>query len=243
MRPRLTASSGVSVSLFSSASPSASAFDFAAKDAALFAADAACGDTERREALVGVVGAKREAVLGAAGEHAIGLGDAARDEIVDHHAEIAVGARDDERIACARRRARGIDAGKHPLPRCFLIAGGAVDLPGEKQPRHRLDLEARRQLARIDIVVFDGVAGTLHARLLQPRDGGEEGELHIFGERGRDAVRIDGVVVETFRLEEDLVPLALLEAHHLVFDRRAIARADASGCRRSTSARGRGSRR
>ena len=127
----------------------------------------------------------------------------------------------------ARRRARGVDAGKHPLPRCFLIACGAVDLTGEEEPRHGLDLEARRQLARIDIVVFDGVAGPLHARLLEARDGGEEGELHIFGERGRDAVRIDGVVVETFRLEEDLMPLALLEAHHLVFDGRAIARADA----------------
>jgi hypothetical protein len=34
-------------------------------------------------------------------------------------------------------------------------------------------------------------------------------------------------MVEAFWLEEDLVPLALLEAHHLVLDRRAIARADA----------------
>src|SRR6185436_20556277 len=30
-------------------------------------ADAACGETKRREALIGVVGAEREAVLGAAG--------------------------------------------------------------------------------------------------------------------------------------------------------------------------------
>ena len=127
----------------------------------------------------------------------------------------------------AGRRARGVDAGKNPLPRGFLIAGRAVDLSGEEQPRHRLDLEAGSQLARIDIVVFDGVARPLHARLLEAWDGGEEGKLHIFRQRGRDAVRIDGVVVEAFGLEEDLVPLALLEAHHLVFDRRAIARADA----------------
>ena len=51
--------------------------------------------------------------------------------------------------------------------------------------------------------------------------------LHVARQRGRDAVRIDRVVVEPFRLEEDLVPLALGEAHHLVLDRRAIARADA----------------
>ena len=51
--------------------------------------------------------------------------------------------------------------------------------------------------------------------------------LHVLGQRGRDAVRIDGVVVETLRLEEDLVAAALLEADDLVFDRGAIARADA----------------
>ena len=44
-------------------------------------------------------------------------------------------------------------------------------------------------------------------------------------QRGRDAVRIDRVVVEAFRLEEDLVPLAIGEAHHLVLDRRAVAHA------------------
>ena len=54
--------------------------------------DAADVDAERRQPLVGIVGAKRKAVLGAAGEHAIGLGHAAGDEVVDHHAEIAVGA-------------------------------------------------------------------------------------------------------------------------------------------------------
>ena len=55
----------------------------------------------------------------------------------------------------------------------------------------------------------------------------EEGVLHVVGQRGGDAVRIDGVVVEAFGLEEDLVPLALGEAHHLVLDGRAVARADA----------------
>ena len=51
--------------------------------------------------------------------------------------------------------------------------------------------------------------------------------LYVLGQRGRDAVGIDGVVVEAFRLEEDLVAVALREAHHLVLDGRTIARADA----------------
>ena len=70
--------------------------DFAAKAALRSRADAADVEAERRQALVGIVGAKRQPVLGARGEHAVGLGDAARDQVVDHHAEIAVGAGDDE---------------------------------------------------------------------------------------------------------------------------------------------------
>ena len=59
-------------------------------------ADTTQGDAERGQPLVGVVGAQAQAVLGARGEHAVGLGDPAGDEVVDHDAEIAVGARDDE---------------------------------------------------------------------------------------------------------------------------------------------------
>src|SRR6476646_528494 len=50
------------------------------------AADGAGGEPERREALVGIVGTEREPILGARGEHAVRLGDAARYEIIDHHA-------------------------------------------------------------------------------------------------------------------------------------------------------------
>ena len=52
----------------------------------------------------------------------------------------------------------------------------------------------------------------------------DHGALDVLGQRGRDAVRIDRGVVEPLRLEENLVPVALAEAHDLVLDRRAIAR-------------------
>ena len=51
--------------------------------------------------------------------------------------------------------------------------------------------------------------------------------LHVLRQRGRNAVRVDGGVVEAFRLKEDLMAVALAEAHDLVLDRRAIARAAA----------------
>ena len=51
--------------------------------------------------------------------------------------------------------------------------------------------------------------------------------LHILRQRGGDAVRIDGVVVEAFGLEENLMAAALLEADDLVLDGGAVARANA----------------
>src|SRR6185312_8660878 len=56
----------------------------------------------------------------------------------------------------------------------------------QEQPRNRLGFEARMQLARIDIVVLDGVTGPDHPRLFQSRDGPEEGVLYI-GARARFA--------------------------------------------------------
>ncbi len=61
--------------------------------------------------------------------------------------------------------------------------------------------------------------------------------LDLLRERGRNAVRIDGVIVEPFRLEEDLVAVPLPETDDLVLDRRAIARApaiDLAGIHRRT---------
>src|SRR6185369_14372458 len=80
------------------------------------------------------------------------------------------------------------------------------------------------KLARIDMVIFDGVAGPDNPRALQARNSRNDGELDVLRQRGRDAVRIDGGVIETLRLQEDLMPIAFTEAHDLVFDRWTIAR-------------------
>jgi hypothetical protein len=47
---------------------------------------------DRREARIGVVLAQQQTVLGAAREHAIGLAGAARDQIIDEHAEVGLAA-------------------------------------------------------------------------------------------------------------------------------------------------------
>ena len=188
-----------------------------------FCADAAERDPPARQPLIGIVGAQRQPIFGARREHAIRLADAAGHQIVDHDAEIAFGAIEDDRRAPPRSR-RGIETGDQALRRSLLIAGGAVDLARQEQPRQALGLQRRRQLARIDMVVFDGIARPHDAGALQPGNGGHQRRLDVLRQRGRDAVRIDRRVVEPFRLEKNLVPVALAEAHDLVLDRRAIAR-------------------
>ncbi len=113
------------------------------------------------QALVGIVGPQGQTVFGPRSEHPVRLGDAARHEIIDHDPEIAVGAVEYER----RRTCCGqgcIEARNKPLRRSLFIAGGAVDLPRQEQPGQTLGLQRRIEFARVDMVVFDGVARTDH---------------------------------------------------------------------------------
>ena len=124
----------------------------------------------------------------------------------------------------ARGDQRGVEAGGEPLRAGLLVSGRAVDLAGEEEARQPLDLKRRIELAGVDMVVFDGVAGPQDFAAFEARDRADDLRLDVLGKRGGDAVRVDGRVVEAFRLEENLVAVALAEAHHLVLDRRAIAR-------------------
>ena len=85
-------------------------------------------------------------------------------------------------------------------------------------------LERRAELARIDEVVLDRVARAQDGAALEPGNPADEARLHVFRQRGRDAVGIDRVVVEPLGFEKDLVARTLGEAHHLVLDRGAVAR-------------------
>lgn len=179
--------------------------------------------SDRGEAQVGVVLAQQETVLGTRGEHAIRLRHPARDEIVDEHAEIGLVAPRPPRLMVAQR-ARGVHARDQSLRRRFLVAGRAVDLSGEVEPGDRLRLERGLERARIEVVVLDGVAGPRNHGTLEAPDRAHELPLHVEGQAGRDAVRVHLDSVEPLGLDEDLVALAIGEAHHLVLDRRTIAR-------------------
>ena len=96
-------------------------------------ADAAERLAERRQPLIGVVGPEPQAELGARREHAVGLADAPRHQIVDHHADIAVGAR--QTMTGSPPPAASAALSRRASPgRRLLVAGGAVDLAGQEQP-------------------------------------------------------------------------------------------------------------
>ena len=128
--------------------------------------------------------------------------------------------------SCALTSLRGVDPGDQPLGRRLLVAGGPVDLPGEKQAGHPVRLERRAQLGGLDEVVLDRVAGPHHHRAFEPGQRVHELLLNLRRETHRKPVHVDLVDVEPFGLEEDLVALAMREPHDLVFERRAVARTD-----------------
>ena len=143
-----------------------------------------------RDALVGqplirVVGPQGQAIFRPRCEHAIGFGHPAGHEIVDHDAEIAFGPIEDDGPASARHGS-GIEPGHQTLCGGLFVAGGAVDLPGQEQTIEALGFEVRLELARVHVIVFDGVAGPNDANLFQARNGGHKGKLDVLGQRGRE---------------------------------------------------------
>ena len=110
------------------------------------------------QAFIGVVGAERQPIFGARGEHAVGFADPARHQIVDHHANIGFGAIEGHWLPPGGASC-SVQPGDEPLRRRLFIAGGAVDLAGEIQTGELLGFETRIKRPRIDIVIFDSVAG------------------------------------------------------------------------------------
>src|SRR6185295_14631752 len=88
--------------------------------------------TFRRKTQVRVVFAQQQAILRAAGEHAIRLRRTARDEVVDQHSYICFTALWPPGPALAGTQRR-VDSGHDPLRRGLLVAGRTIDLACEIQ--------------------------------------------------------------------------------------------------------------
>ena len=198
-------------------------------------ADAADGNSFVGQTLIGIVGAQLQAIFGARREHAIRLADAARNEIVDHHADIGFGAIENYFVAVAGQRRR-VETCKKSLCRSLFVAGGAVDLAGEKQARaavlfaasdavradRRSRIRWRSRAARTSRFPIRELSRPARAELLPAATSKFRSDKRC--------------VVETFRLQKNLMAVALAEFYDLVFDRRTIARARCSRFARNTSA-------
>ena len=93
-----------------------------------------------RQAIVGVVCAEQDAVLGSRSKHAIGFVRRPGDQVIDHHAEVRLIASQHDRLALLQLANR-VDARQKPLPRRFFVAAGAVYLAGQKKPIHEFGFE------------------------------------------------------------------------------------------------------
>ena len=109
----------------------------------------------------------------------------------------------------------------------LFIACCAIDLPRKEQTLRPLDLKAQGQRSGIKEIILDRISGLQDPNLLQSLNGPDIGFLHINRQGRRNPVRIDRIVIQPFRFQKDLMRFLFGKTHHLVFNRRAIARADA----------------
>ena len=183
------------------------------------------GGGEGGEAEVAVVLAEEEAVLGAGGEEAVGFGGAFGDQIVDHDGEVGLAALQQERGATGGLE-RGIGTGDEALAGGFFITGGAIDLSGEVEAGDALRFESGMELGGRAVIILHGIAGADDLGVFEAGDGPDEVVLDLEGQGGGDAVDVEFAGVAALGFEEDLVPLLLRKAHHLVLHRGAVARSD-----------------
>jgi hypothetical protein len=119
----------------------------------------------------------------------------------------------------------GVESGEQALGGGFLVAGGAVDLAGEEQAADGLGFQRGIEAARVEVVVLDGVAGPQDVGVLQAGDGVHEVQLHVEGQAGGDAVRVDLVRVRPSGSRKIWWLCLVGEAVDLVLDGGAVARA------------------
>ena len=175
-------------------------------------AEAAAGFAE---AQIRIVLAQHQPELGAAGEHPVGLGYAAGDQIVDQDAQVSFIPPGAPWLTSPRGE-RGVQAGKQTLSGSLLVAGRAIDLAGKVKSANRLRLERGLQISRVEVVVLDRVAGSQDVRLFESLDRMDQVELNVERQTRRDSVRVVLVGRQPLGLEKDLMARFAGKAMNLV---------------------------
>ena len=160
--------------------------------------------TFRRKSQVGIVLAQQQPILGPAREHAIGFGHAARDQVIDEHAEIGFVALRKPLLLLARP-ARCIDAREQPLRTGLFVSGGAVYLAREVQVFQVLCFKRGAEVARVEVVILDRIAGLRDHRILKADDRMHEALLDLERHARRDAIRVNEVRRQPLGFDKNLV--------------------------------------
>jgi len=176
------------------------------------------------EAIGGVISAKQEAMLSAAGKHAIGLARGLGDQVIHEDTDIGGVAREDP-LGLALDEPHGVGTGDKALGGGFFVSTGAIDLTGKEEAGDAIGLTCGMNLVRGHHVIFNGIAVAIYLGIFTAGESADDGGLHIGWETGGGAVAINPVVRERFGFEVNVVSGALGEANDLVFDAGAVARA------------------
>src|SRR5262249_39409892 len=132
-----------------------------------------------------------------------------------------------DRIELARPAA-GIQS-RHQSLRCRLfVSGRSVDLAREKQAFDSLRFQRSMELGWLNKVVLDGISVPKNLRALETGQRTNNALLRLSRETHREAVDIDFVDVQPFRLKKDLMAFPMRESHDLVLERRTVPRPDSA---------------
>src|SRR5439155_23264105 len=139
--------------------------------------------------------------------------------------ELTIGSFDDHGIG-PTHSGSGNQTSDQALTGSLFVTGRCVDLSGEIKPLDILELKCVLQFPRIDRVIFNGVSGSNHLGIFEPRHRSEHPGLNIDGHAGGHAIYVDLVRVQALRLHEQLMTNLIRELHDLVFNGRALTGAD-----------------
>ena len=174
-----------------------------------------------REAQVGIVLPQQYAVLGTAGKHAVGFVDTLGHEVVDEHTYVGLVA-GQYKGGCTHGILVGVDASHKALPCCFLIARGAIHLPGKEEILHQLGLKVVLELRGVEVVVLDGIAWAVGLHMCKGRYLAQGIELDAPRHRRREAVEIHFIGALALGLNKELVGILVGEGDQLGLDAGAV---------------------
>ena len=178
--------------------------------------------TPGEEPAVRIVVAQGNTVLGAAGEHPVGLFGSQGYQIIDENPDVGFGAIENHGRLLLEAPG-GVDSGHEPLGGGLFVAAGAVGLAGDEQTAQALGFQGRSEIGGVEVVVLHRVAWAHDFSVLEAGDAADVLGLGVFGKTGGEAVEVHFLGFQSFGFHEDVMTLAIGKLHHFVFDGGAVA--------------------